>query len=434
MTSSVFRFVLPVCVLLVVAISTAAAKPPMGNDWFPLAGEFTDPGEAVSTAASQPEDLATPAPWPPGLLMDGLSRVSVRKPFDDLGLRAWGYAESGFTGRMTGGQDVLPGRVFEARRPNNARLNQLRFTLDRPYDATKSFDVGGRVDALYGGDAMLTHSPGLLDKAGHGTGDNWFDLVQGFGQGWFKTGKDSGLEATVGKFATTHGAEVIDATGNALYSHSYLFGYAIPFTHTGTKLNYVFNSRASAYFGIVNGWEVFNDNNNAHSYMFGGAFSGREQIDGHARLQAFVNAITGPEQEKDVNNYRTVLDTTVTYWWTGRLSQSINVDYGTEENVADVGRARWYGAANYFTYVFNDRVSATWRSEWFRDDGGSRTGSDASWFENTVGLNLTPWPKHPKLKYLSFRPEARYDVADRPVFGGGREGQFTVAFDVIFKF
>ena len=53
---------------------------------------------------------------------------------------------------------------------------------------------------------------------------------------------------------TPFGCEVIAAEGNPLYSHSYLFGYAIPFTHTGVKFNYVWNSQWSTYFAVVNGW------------------------------------------------------------------------------------------------------------------------------------------------------------------------------------
>jgi hypothetical protein len=377
---------------------------------------------------------ATTSAWPPGLLMESLEAFYAKKPLESLGLRTWGFMETGFTGRLTGGQDPLPMRVFEARRPNNLRFNQLRLTLDRPYETAKPFDIGGRIDGMFGGDALLTHSPGLFDKAGHGNGDAWADLVQAYGQMWFKTGDSSGLELLAGKFATTHGIEVLDAMGNPLYSHSYLFGFAIPITHTGAKATYFFNSQALAYVAVVEGWEVFNDNNNGHSYMTGGALSGAEQIDGHARSQLYVNVITGPEQPDNTSNYRTVFDTTGTYWWTSKLSQSLNGDYGTEEDATEEGRAKWYGLANYFTYVFCDKLSGTWRLEWFRDDGGSRTGYDASFYESTWGVTVTPAPEHALLKYLSLRPELRWDFSDEDVFGGDRQNQLTAAMDVIFKF
>jgi hypothetical protein len=403
-------------------------------------------GASDTAATSQPTALATSQPdgpaasqpdqadWPPGLLMERLNAIFASKPVGDLGVRTWGFIESGLMGRLTGGQDQLPGRLFDARRPDELRLNQLRLTVDRPYDATKDFDLGGRVDLLFGGDAKLTHAAGLLDKTGEGNGDAWLDIPQAYAQAWFKTGADSGLEVLFGKFVTTHGIEVIDATGNALYSHSYLFDFAIPFTHTGVKANYVFNPQASAYFAVVEGWDVFQDNNHDVSYMAGGALSSKEQIGGHARTQYSVNVITGPEQAHNVSNNRTVVDNTLTYWWTDKLSESVNADYGTEENVPGVGRAQWYGAAHYLTYAVNEYVAPTWRFEGFRDQGGSRTGVDTAWYESTWGVAVTPWPKDPVLKNLSFRPELRWDFAGQPAFGGGRRDQLTLGFDLVFKF
>ena len=408
---------------------------------------FAGPARASDgVAASQPADPATSQPdgsaasqpdeasWPSGLLMERLNAIYAAKPVNDLGIRTWGFIESGLTGRLTGGQDPLPGRLFDARRPDDLRLNQLRLTIDRPYDPAKDFDIGGRVDLLFGGDAKLTHAAGLLDKTGEGDGDAWLDLPQAYAQAWFKTGADSGLEVLAGKFVTPLGAEVIDAPGNPLYSHSYLFDFAIPFTHTGVKANYIFNPQVSAYFAVVEGWDDFQDNNSAPSYMAGTALSSKEQIGGHARVQDSFNVITGPEQTDNDSNNRTVVDNTLTYWWTDKLSEAINADYGAEEKVPGTGQAQWYGVAHYLTYAVNDYLSPTWRVEGFRDVGGTRTGYDTAWYENTWGVSVTPWPKDPILKNLSFRPELRWDFAGQPVFGGDRRNQLTLAFDLIFKF
>jgi hypothetical protein len=140
-------------------------------------------------AAAKPEAEAAPAAWPPGLLMDGLKAIGIGKGMESLGIRAWGFIEGGFMGRLSGGQHPLPLRGFDARRPNNIRLNQLRLTIDRPYDNTKPVDVGFRVDGLFGGDALLTHSPGLFPRAGHGQTDAWADLTQFYAQTWIKDGR-----------------------------------------------------------------------------------------------------------------------------------------------------------------------------------------------------------------------------------------------------
>lgn len=393
-----------------------------------LGGTPVEPG----SPASQPAEAA-PTAWPPGLIMEGLDKIGLKKPMDTLGLRTYGWVEAGFTGRLTGDSNPLFGRLFDAARPNNLKLNQMVLTLDRPYDANKSFDAGFRMDGMYGSDAHFTHSLGLFDKAGEGNGSNWADVPQFYGQLWFKTGKESGLEVTVGKFLTPIGYESSYAPLNALYSHSYLFYFAEPIAHTGVKLNYIINSRMSAYFGIVNGWDDFEDNNHAHSYMTGFALAGAEQIDGHARDQVAFNVITGPEQADIVHNYRTLLDMTATHWWTAKLASGLNADWATEENIGDIRRANWYGIAHYLTYAFNSYVSATWRSEWFADDQGVRIGAQGNYLENTFGLNITPLPKDAVFKNLSIRPEFRWDNGQHPVFDD-RFNLLTAAVDVVFKF
>jgi hypothetical protein len=343
---------------------------------------MTETGAAAVTPEKPAEApaAAPPAAWPPGLLMENLQKLGGGKPLDTGGIRIWGYVESSFTGRLTGGQNLLPGRLYDARRPNNLRLNQLDLTVDRPYDATKSVDWGFRVDGLFGGDAMLTHARGLFDHAGEGQSDAWADLLQFYGQVWFKTGAESGLEVTFGKFLELAGSESASAVLNPLYSHSYIYTFAEPTTHTGVMAKYIVNGQLFGYLGAVAGWDVFRDNNDSATIISGGGWSSKEQVGGHARTQVLLNIITGPEQRNDSRDYRNLTDIVINYWWTEKLSESLNFDWVTEENVPGVGRANAYGLAHYLTYTINDYVSATWRAEWFRDPQGVRTGTAANYY------------------------------------------------------
>lgn len=426
------RVGLSVCVLAVSASAALCQTGPTQKTEEAAEGTPAEKAATPGAPASQPAEAAEVA-WPPGLAMEGLDKIGLGDPMKKLGLRFYGFVESGFTGRLTGDSNPLFGRVFDAARPNNLKLNQLVLTLERPYDSAKSFDAGFRMDGMYGADARLTHSLGLFDKAGEGDGSNWADVPQLYGQLWFKTGDKSGLELTVGKFFTPIGYELTYAPLNALYSHSFLYGYAEPIAHTGVKANYVFNPQISAYFGIVNGWDDFEDNNHAHSYMTGFAWSGSEQIDGHARNQLAFNLITGPEQSGTVHHYRTLLDMTATHWWTAKLSSGLNADWATEKDIGDIRRANWYGIAHYLTYTFSSYVSATWRSEWFADDEGVRIGAEGNYLENTFGVAITPMPKDHIFKNLSIRPEFRWDAAQHPVFDD-RFNELTAAVDVVFKF
>jgi hypothetical protein len=282
---------------------------------------------------------------------------------------------------------------------------------------------------------MITHALGL-NEMGSGDGANWFDPYQFYVQPWLKTGAESGLEFTVGRYASPLGYESTDAPLSPLYSHSYLYNTMGPFTVTGAQVKYIFNKEWSAYFSVVNGWDDFRDNNHAESYITGGAWSSAEQLGGHSRSSAAFNVMTGPEQPGNVTNYRTVVDGSYTYWWTNKLSEAVNADWFTEEKASPSGSvARSYGLAHYLSYIFNDYATGVWRAEWLRDDTGVRMNSiPASWYEMTWGVNLTPWPADKILKNLMFRPEFRWDFADEPVFGGDRENQLTLGMDAVFKF
>ena len=352
---------LALALLTGVSASAQAADSPNQKSWLTVLADQKDAQSQPATAASEPasEPAEEAAAWPPGLLMEGLDAIGAKKAMDSVGLRAYGFVETGFTGRLTGGQEPLPGRLLDARRVNNLRLNQFWVTLERPYDKEKAFDIGGRADALYGGDAFWTRALGL-DRLGSGNGENWFDPMQFYGQAWLKTGKESGFELQVGRYIGTVGYESTQAALSPFYSHSYLYDTMGPFTVTGAQAKYYFNSQWSAYFAVVNGWDDFRDNNDAHSYVTGAAWNSADQLDGHSRSSALFNVMTGPEQPDDVNNYRTVVDGTYTYWWTSKLSETVNADWLMEEQAApDGSRSRSYGIAHYLSYLFNERYTGT---------------------------------------------------------------------------
>jgi len=405
----------------------------------PVAVAAANPAEAPakSEETAKPDSEETPAPADVPLLMQGWDAVGLKKAMDSIGLLTYGYVESGFTGRLIGGQHPLPLRLFDGPKPDNLLLDQLKLTVERPIDRTKALDFGGRFDMIYGSDARFIHSLGLTDTVAHPDEDNTLDIEQLYVQGfWGKGNKEGeGLDIIFGKFVTPFGAEVIDAPGNALYSHSMLFNYAIPFAHTGVKANYTFGPQGSAYIAAVRGWDVFNDNNDAWSIMTGGVLNTAEQVGGAPRASLALNVITGPEQTGNVSNFRTVIDMIGTYHWNDKFTQIVNWDYGTEQHGTPTGAAHWTGIAHYLTYAFTDIVSGTWRAEWFQDHDGVRTGITGDLYEMTWGVSLTPFPKHPIFKNLIIRPEIRWDFtgAAQDAFGGN-DSQLTAAFDIIFKF
>ena len=103
-----------------------------------------------------------------------------------------------------------------------------------------------------------------------------------------------------------------------------------------------------------------------------------------------------------------------------------------------------WGAALYGSYVFNDYCTGNVRLEKFHDNANSfnvvnfsGVAPTVNVYAITLGVTVHPFPKHPILKNLVLRPEARYDYSEDRVFYSGDRGfrdQLTFAADVIFSF
>jgi hypothetical protein len=99
-------------------------------------------------------------------------------------------------------------------------LSEIQFAKDAP--------VGGLSDKLKvaaGETAKFIHSRGL------GNPNDEFDLTDAYIDYLAPLG--SSLKLRFGKFVTYHSAEVIEARDNFNDSRSFLFNFAVPFTHTG---------------------------------------------------------------------------------------------------------------------------------------------------------------------------------------------------------
>src|SRR6266581_311486 len=93
-----------------------------------------------------------------------LDDAGMGKTLDDLHLKLGGHFEGSWTWNFHDpDSNVNPGRVFDFEH-NKFLMNQLSFFVERTVDpASKNFDVGGRVEAIYGTDAGLIHANGLSD-------------------------------------------------------------------------------------------------------------------------------------------------------------------------------------------------------------------------------------------------------------------------------
>jgi len=379
--------------------------------------------------------------------MSLLDSLGLGKPLDDAGIQIYGHVEGSYTYNFANPPTSLsdykipvgkfidnPGRVFDVEN-QKLLLNQLTLNFERRVDPSKgNFDIGGRVELLYGSDARFIHANGMFDNYDDdstvritGGPQNQFDIPNIYAD--FAIPVGNGLNIRVGKFTFF---KQIDPNASVFYSHSYTFGGALPFTLTGAYATYAIDKNLSVEGGVSRGWDqALTDNNGDALDVFGRV---RYQVSDQLQLAAAF--IAGPEQDNDPDNWRVAMDFTASYQIGDNLTILGDVVYGQQSRPnGGGGDARWYGISLYGIYTLSEACSAGIRLEWYRDDGGYTTGIDQSLYEVTVGVTITPFARDKYLKNLKLRPELRFDYSNENFFDGfDSHTQITAAIDAIYNF
>jgi hypothetical protein len=393
------------------------------------------------TAGPAPAAAAAPAAAPTRPLMEGLDKIGVGDFLNNLGINIYGFVEAGFlydatvpknlTGPQSFPDDLI---LFPGPDKNKVILDQLDLTLERDVDASKGkWDVGFKVEGIFGRDAVFTHSDGILDngnKDGSGE-DDQLDLPQAYLTVAVPVG--NGLTITAGKFATLLGYETINPTTNQFYTHSYIFSFGIPFTQTGLLATYTFDKLTTTQ-GFTRGWnQSTSDNNGAIDYLgqWVYKFSDAASLTGTLSI--------GPEAFHDNGDYFVVPDVIASYKASDNLSLNAEVLYGFANDIS-----QWGGIAAYAGYKVNEYLTINGRYEFYHDGGGVTTGAgighDVNYNEITAGASITPMPESDLGQWLTVRPEARFDWADHDVYdfnptnGSAEANELTFAVDVYYQF
>jgi hypothetical protein len=142
-----------------------------------------------------------------------------------------------------------------------------------------------------------------------------------------------GLSLDAGKFDTHMGYEVIGGYDgyNDNFSRGFIFGYGIPFTHTGLRATYTFTSRISAMASLTKGWDDVQSLN--HGYTWGSQLN----VATTKNTSVSFNFLHGPERVNDVRDQRTAGEMVATWKTTPRLSFASDGLYGHEENAVGAG-------------------------------------------------------------------------------------------------
>jgi hypothetical protein len=293
-------------------------------------------------------------------------------------------------------------RVFDYRK-NELRLDMVEFAVQKP--VSEANDFGFRVDAALGQSVPhLIASNGLFRDTETGKTHS-YDIHQVFLSWIAPIGK--GLRIDAGKFVTPFGCEVIDGYDgyNDNQSRSFLFGYAIPYAHTGLRASYPFSDKITGTLFAVQGWDNWQDNNNSKS------FGAQAVITPSPKWSIYLTAMGGPEQNENSRNKRYVYNAVGTYKINDKWTAGADLVYGNEKSAIEDGRtADWSGAAGYAKYSFSDTLSLAARAEVFTDSDGARTGTTQTLREVT----LTPSLKLGKNFVL--RGDLRLDASSKDVF------------------
>lgn len=272
-------------------------------------------------------------------------------------------------------------------------LAQIQFAKDPAVGG-----LGYKLKLSYGETAKYIHSAGL------GNPNDEFDLTEAYMN--YVAPLGSGLKLQFGKFVTYHSAEVIEAKDNFNYSRSFLFNYAVPFTHTGFMAGYKFSDAITGSLYVINGWDVATDNNKGKTFGVGLVLTPMDA------LQLNFNFMYGPEQANNTSNNRFLFDWVGTFKAMKNLTLMANVDYGNEgKDPLNNGQdSEWYGVALYAKVDFTDFFSASIRAEYFNDKDGVRTGIAQELKEVTLTADFKI------AKNLILRPEYRHDWSDKNAF------------------
>lgn len=335
----------------------------------------------------------------------------------------------------------------------STRLNQFRvfdFNDDDPqldvaqlviqHPVSESGQLGFRLNLMAGsGVPEITASYGLFRDTTTGVAHH-FDIPEFYASYVAPVGK--GLRLDVGKFATHLGYEVIGGYDgyNDNFSRGFIFGYGVPFTHTGVKASYAFNSKISSVLMLTNGSDAVTRLNGG--VTLGGQFA----VVTSRNTTLTFNFLHGPERPHNAHDQRGVYELTGSWKVIPRLIFAYDGLYADEDHAAPDGSdAIWKGFAGYSKYAFTKQFSVAFRGEVFADGGGSRTGTS----QTLRGFTLTPeyvLPvnisrlksefRHLDGKFVT-RGEFREDLSDQATFRKGTgftTHQFTTAVDLIYLF
>lgn len=382
---------------VVVACSAVCCPqdPPQPEDVLPQLQQELAAAQAELRALQARLSPVPQAEPPPGerwqLLGDSTSSWSVR-----------GWLAQGATWNPSAPRDRWNGTVNWMDRANEYELTELYVTMERRAShPAEGFDVGGRIDVVWGSNYRFITSAGLESTW---NSDDLYGAALPSAYVEFTTAHTSTI---VGRFISPVGYFVVGTANNFFSTLPYTFAFGEPFTHTGVMTTVDAAKDLQLRVGATNGWDstanwnseragLVDDGWNRHvgalamvtlsnlaangdSLAWFGTWSLEPDLSGLGRSSRYLQSL--------------VYTLPLAPAWQWVVQSDFGFQHAAVPDPAG-GRAdaEWFGLNQYLYWD----ASSDWRwgmaLEWFRDDDGSRVLSAVPSFGSPNGRSFGRGP------------------------------------------
>ncbi|MDR2641643.1 MAG: porin [Planctomycetaceae bacterium] len=321
-------------------------------------------------------------------------------------------------------------------RHSSIQVNQLIIGGGRNIDSRHGWDFGGHFDFAFGTDAILLQSAGLEFAAGHnsyrtgtyagsgswGTGDYYSAL----GQIYFEAGYKN-FNLKIGKFLSPLGSNSPVSPYRFFYTLPSAAGL-YPATQSGVLATWTVNKQLTIFGGWTNGIDTtdallrgatFDSSDN-------GGFIGGFNYQLNKRINLKYAAILGSDERVGLDNdyfiQSLIVGINISKHWDYKFEWTLNnLDIGNEHFGA-------YGINQELTYKYSDKLTLGGRAEYTYYIGGNGAGRIATGLlrGDEGHTNLSFGASWTLTKYLTLKPEIRYDKFDSKIFNNGQsDHQFS---------
>ncbi|MDR1924478.1 MAG: porin [Planctomycetaceae bacterium] len=331
-----------------------------------------------------------------------------------------------------GQYNILSGNTIalENVRQTSFQVNQFIIGGGRSIDPKHGWSFGGHFDFAFGTDAILLQSAGLEFAAGHGqnglrsgtyagtgswgSGDYYSSLAQLYFEAGYKN-----FNLKVGKFLSPLGSNSPVAPYRFFYTLPSAAGL-YPLTQTGVLATWTVNKNLTVFGGWTNGIDTtdallrgatFDSSDN-------GAFLGGFNYQLNKRINLKYSALIGTDE-------RDIIAGDTDYFvqsFIAAVKLSKRWDYTFEWTLNNVNTTGvhhgGYGINQELIYKYSDKLSLGGRVEYTRYINGIATGvllQNEDHYNFSLGASWTP------LKFLTVKPEIRYDKFDTAVFNASQD-------------